>query len=132
MGQESKAFDGTIPAHSTELNPAAQPLFEDEQNVLAAYQQVGQGLVMQTAFSVGDEPLVKMEGMTAFWQKMLETGERLAQSPQPFDEDPWKQWSIRSEIQTNCFLRLKYLRHCIFGIIILYIIIIIPVLYFMS
>ena len=124
-----ETFDGTIPAHSTELNPAAQPLFEDEQNVLAAYQQVGQGLVMQTAFSVGDEPLVKMEGMTAFWQKMLETGERLAQSSQPFDEDPLEAMAYTVGNSNELFPSFKVSAPLLFGIILLYIIIIIPVLY---
>ena len=61
-------FGGTIPSYSTELKAGSKPLFEDGKNVLAAYRQVGQGIVMQTSFSVGDDPLAKTENMTAIWQ----------------------------------------------------------------
>ena len=47
---------------------------------LPPIKRLGEGVILQTAFSVGDEPIAKMEGMTAFWSKMLETGERTIQA----------------------------------------------------
>ena len=48
----TKGFEGTIPSYLSELNPGALSLLEDEGNVLVAYSKLGQGQVVQTAFSV--------------------------------------------------------------------------------
>lgn len=130
---EADGFQGTIPSYLTALNPNAQPLLEDEQNVLVAYKLVGQGLVIQTAFSVGDEPLAKMDGMTAFWSKLFDTGQRTIQSnqsAQQFYNDPLEAVTYQIGYANELFSSFKVSAPLIFGIIIFYIILIIPVLYF--
>ncbi len=125
-------FEGAIPAYKAVLNPEAQPLFEDDNNVLAAYKRVGSGLVMQTSFSVGDDPLAKMPGMPAFWNSMFETGQRMIQSNQlarQFHEDPIDALSYSIGSPNELFPSFKVSAPLLFGIIIFYVILIIPVLY---
>lgn len=122
-------FGGTYPAYSTELQDDSIPLFEDGQNVLAAYRQFGQGAILQTSFSVGDEPLAKTEDMTAIWQMLLESGENAIQSTQPFQTDPLEAMTYTIGHTNELFPSFKVSAPVIFGIIILYIVILIPVLY---
>lgn len=125
----TEGFDGAYPAYSTELQAGSTPLFENGQNVLAAYRQFGQGAIMQTSFSVGDEPLAKAEGMTAIWQKLFEASESITPSKQPFQADPLEAMTYTFGRANELFPSFKVSAPVIFGIIILYIIIIIPVLY---
>ncbi|MCG7334231.1 hypothetical protein MHZ95_02930 [Sporosarcina sp. ACRSM] len=124
-----EGFDGAYPAYLTELQAGSTPLFKEDQNVLAAYRQFGQGAIMQTSFSVGDEPLAKTEGMTAIWQKLFEAGESIIPSKQPFQSDPLEAMTYTIGRANELFPSFKVSAPVIFGIIILYIIIIIPVLY---
>ena len=92
--------------------------------------KLGQGQVVQTAFSVGDDPIAKMVGMPAFWGKLFDTTGHS------------NQWGrIIMKIRVNAivhtvgrtnelFPSFKVSAPLIFGIIIFYIILIIPVLYF--
>ncbi|WP_318615977.1 hypothetical protein [Sporosarcina sp. YIM B06819] len=128
----TKGFEGLIAAYETELLPHATILFEDEHNVLAAYKRLGEGLVIQTAFSVGDEPLATMEGMPAFWKLLFETAERanyVSAGTNPYEDDPMD--TIISSIGNvnELFPSFKVSAPLILGIIICYMIVIIPVLY---
>ena len=88
------------------------------------------GLVIQTAFSLGDEPIVKSPGMTAFWNELFSAGEKVINSPFKNMYDPLNQLSYTVGETNELFPSFKVSAPLIFGIIALYIIIIIPVLYF--
>ncbi|MFJ7932976.1 hypothetical protein [Sporosarcina sp. NPDC096371] len=127
-------FTGMIAAYTTELTADAHPLLEEGNNVWAAYKQLGEGLIMQTAFSVGDEPLAKMDGMTAFWNTLLEKGERMiygnSMSQNYYYNDPMESIVYTIGSANELFPSFKVSAPLILGIIIFYMIIIIPVLYF--
>ena len=44
--------------HST-LNEGATPLFKMDETILAGKKQIGSGAIIQTTFSLGDDPLAK-------------------------------------------------------------------------
>lgn len=122
-------FSGVYPSYSTELQNGSKPIIEDGSNVVAAYRQIGQGVVMQTSFSVGDEPLAQTEGMTAVWQMLLESGDSVIHATKPFYSDPFDTMPYMIGQTNELFPSFKVSAPVIFGIIILYIIVIIPGLY---
>ncbi|MEK5040894.1 hypothetical protein [Sporosarcina sp. FSL K6-3457] len=130
----TEGFEGTIASYETELTAYAKPLLEVEGDVLVAYKKLGDGVILQTSFSVGDKPLAEMEGMTAFWNTLLATGERMApiNSPSPnyYSEDPMEAIVYSVGNVNELFPAFRVSAPIILGIIILYIIVIIPVLYF--
>lgn len=121
---------GSVLAFQTELNTGGMPILEDQGNVLIAYSKVGQGQIMQTAFSVGDAPLANSDGMTAIWNQLFETGEKnLAMMNQNF-ENPSEAIAHTVGNVNELFPSFKVSVPLIFGIILVYLILIIPVLYF--
>ena len=123
-------FEGTIPSYLSELNSGALSLLEVEGNVLVAYSKLGQGQIVQTAFSVGDDPIAKMVGMPAFWGKLFDMTGQSNQWGQNHHDSP-SNAIVHTVASTNeLFPQFKVSTPLIFGIIIFYIILIIPVLYF--
>lgn len=126
----TKGFEGPIPSYLAELNPGASSLLEDEGHVLVAYSKLGQGQIVQTAFSFGDDPIAKMVGMSAFWGTLFDTTGHSNQWGQNRYDSP-NNAIVHTVGSTNeLFPSFKVSAPLIFGIIIFYIILIIPVLYF--
>lgn len=127
-------FEGTIASYETELTAHAKPLLEVEGDVLVAYKKLGDGVIIQTPFSVGDKPLAEMEGMTAFWNTLLATGERMAPtntiSSNYYSDEPMEAIVHSVGNVNELFPSFRVSAPIILGIIILYMIVIIPVLYF--
>lgn len=127
---DTEGFVNPIPAYSTALNDGAKTLFVDNENVIIASKEVGEGLILQTAFSLGDDPFAQSTGMPFFWSKLLSIGENSALSSSLNMYNPMDQL-LYSVTETNeLFPSFKVSTSLIFGIIILYIIIIIPIMYF--
>jgi hypothetical protein len=126
----TKGFEETIRAYSSELNEGAFTLLREENHLLVAEKKLGSGLVIQTAFSLGDDPIAKSPGMTAVWNKLFSAGENVINSPFKNMYDPVNQLSYTVGQTNELFPSFKVSAPLIFGIITLYIIIIIPILYF--
>ncbi|WP_342509109.1 hypothetical protein [Sporosarcina sp. FSL K6-2383] len=130
----SGGFEGTFTSYEAELTADAKPLFEVEGDVLVAYKKLGDGVILQTSFSVGDAPLVEMEGMTGFWNTLLATGERIAPTNSPssnyYSDGPMDAIAYSVGSVNELFPSFRVSAPIILGIIILYMILIIPVLYF--
>ncbi len=127
---DTTEFEETIRVYSSELNDGAFTLLEEEGHLLIADKKLGQGLIIQTAFSLGDEPMAKSSGMTAVWNKIFSVGENVVNSPFKKMYDPLNQLSYTVGTTNELFPSFKVSASLIFGIITLYIIIIIPILYF--
>ena len=127
---KTTGFEETIKVYSSELNDGAATLVQEENHVLIAHKKLGQGLVIQTAFSLGDEPISKSPGMTAFWNELFSAGENVIVSPFKNMYNPLDQLSYTVGETNGLFPSFKVSAPLIFGIIALYIIIIIPILYF--
>lgn len=124
-------FDKEITIASSALNPDSKVVYSKGSDILAASKPLGKGLVMQTAFSIGDEPFSKMHGAPAVWKNLLDTSSQavLAGSMMPYYNDPMEslRWTIGNS--NELFPSFKVSAPFLFGVIIFYIIIIIPVLY---
>ena len=123
-------FDAEIQLFSSELSEGAFALLMEGEQILVAHKKLGQGLVMQTAFSFGDEPIASSPGMTAFWNTLLNAGEDSIMSPYKNMYNPLNEISHMIGSSNELFPSFKVSAPLIFGIIALYIILIIPVLYF--
>ena len=125
-------FDKEITIAKATLNPDSKVIFSKDADILAASKPLGKGLVLQTAFSVGDEPFSKMNGATAVWKNLLDTADQslIAGGMMPYYNDPMEslRWTIGNS--NELFPSFKVSAPLLFGVIIFYIIIIIPVLYF--
>lgn len=126
-------FDREITISKTTLNPDSKVVYSKGANILAATKPLGKGLILQTTFSVGDEPFSKMHGAQAVWKTLLETGSQSvnanASGMMPYNNDPMEslRWTIGNS--NELFPSFKVSAPLLFGVIIIYIIIIIPVLY---
>ncbi|MGG0667197.1 hypothetical protein ABE073_01470 [Lederbergia citrisecunda] len=124
-------FDKEVTVAAATLNPDSKVIFSNDADILAASKSLGKGLVLQTAFSVGDEPFSKMHGAAAVWKNLLDTANQsvVAGGVMPYYNDPMEslRWTIGNS--NELFPSFKVSAPFLFGVIIFYIIIIIPVLY---
>lgn len=123
-------LDGTVSTFQTTLNSGAMPLLEDGDDVLVAYSKLGQGLVLQTAFSLGDAPLATMGGMTDVWNQLFAAGEKNLSITNRNFENPSETIVHTIGSANDLFPSFKVSAPLLFGIIVFYIILIVPVLYF--
>ncbi|HJF32777.1 MAG TPA: hypothetical protein K8V56_13525 [Sporosarcina psychrophila] len=126
----TEGFDGQIPSYLSELNAQALPLLEDAGNVIVAYSQAGKGRVVQTAFSVGDDPIAKMTGMPALWSTIFDATGYSVQLGQHNYDNPSDAIVYSVGDSNELFPSFKVSAPLLFGVIIFYMILIIPVLYF--
>ena len=127
---KTEGFELPIPSYEAELRKGATSLIDEDGNTLAAYQSVGDGLIYQTAFSIGDDPIAKMEGMPALWEGILNAGGLSFHSTINPHNSPLENLSNGVGNANELFPSFKVSTPLLFGVIILYIIVIIPVLYF--
>ncbi|MFS0574423.1 hypothetical protein AB1K83_02180 [Sporosarcina sp. 179-K 3D1 HS] len=127
---DTNELNGTVSTFETILNPGAMPILEEDGKVLVAYSKIGQGHVIQTAFSVGDAPLADMAGMTAVWNQLFAAGEKNQSMRNWNFENPSDAIVHTIGSANGLFPSFKVSAPLLFGIIVIYIILIIPVLYF--
>jgi len=124
-------FDQEITIAASTLNPDSKVIFSKDKDILAATKPLGKGLVLQSTFSLGDEPFSKMHGAGAVWKNLLDTANQSVMSGGmfPYYNDPMEslRWTIGNS--NELFPSFKVSAPLLFGVIIIYIIIIIPVLY---
>ena len=127
---KTEDFVDPIQAYSTTMNEGAASHVKDKENVLVASNKVGKGLVLQTAFSLGDEPMAKSSGMPSFWSALFSTAEKTTFFTSLNKSNPLNQVSYSIGDTNELFPSFKVSASLIFGIIILYAVLIIPILYF--
>ncbi|MET0785256.1 MAG: hypothetical protein ABWY25_00935 [Paenisporosarcina sp.] len=67
----NKEFKNSISSFVASKNEGARILLQSDNNPLAAVMTVGKGAVIQTSFSLGDEPLSKESNATAFLANII-------------------------------------------------------------
>lgn len=67
----NEGFIDSITSFKATRADGANVLLEVPESVLAAYKSYGQGYIVQTAFSLGDEPLSKQPGYSTFLSELL-------------------------------------------------------------
>ncbi|MHA6258538.1 hypothetical protein ACXYMX_01375 [Sporosarcina sp. CAU 1771] len=127
---QAEGFEDSVPAYQTERQGDANIVLEDEGNAIIAFRKVGKGFVYQTAFSLGDEPIAKSSSMPGLWEKLLSEGRKSFQPGYYQNQGSLETISYTIGQSNELFSSFKVSAPLMFGIIILYIILIIPVLYF--
>ncbi|REB09606.1 hypothetical protein DVB69_02005 [Sporosarcina sp. BI001-red] len=124
-------FKDPVPGFQAEKLPDGTILLQQDDTILAASQLVGSGLVLQTTFSIGSESFRSSTGVKSFWTDLLnKSSQQLKQrSSQIYYTPPTDDlmWTVG---ETNeLFPSFKVSTPLLFGIIIIYIILVIPLLY---
>jgi hypothetical protein len=130
-----EGFSGSAPSFSSELAKDAKVLLESKESTLIASKVVGKGLIIQTSFSLGDEPFSQMEGMAGLWNILLEEGNKVIEAANRAQQFMGNQNQMDTLVYTigssnELFPSFKVSTPLLVGIIFIYMILIIPVLYF--
>lgn len=127
---KTESFVEMIPSSVAKLNGDATALVTDDENIAVAYKKVGQGLVMQTAFSLGDEAVVKTGNVNEVWHSLLTSSDEIISLPNK-NKGMIAQELLYGIGETNgLFPSFKVSVPIIFGIVLFYIVLIVPLLYF--
>lgn len=123
-------FTQPISVYAAKTNEGSLPVLTENNAVLAAKKAVGSGEVIQTAFSLGDQPLSSMDGYAALIAKMIDVQSisqqgMMRQGQSPFDQISYELRNI-NELFPSFEVSVGYM----LIVIILYILIIGPILYF--
>ncbi|MFD1929045.1 hypothetical protein ACFSFY_13460 [Sporosarcina siberiensis] len=126
----TEEFSSPIPSFKASLAEGAKSILSDGDATYIASSEVGTGVIYQTAFSFGDDPISKMEGMPALWETLIDLG---GFSIQPHYNQMNQSLGMLSNhvgYTNEIFPSFKVSAPLLSGIILLYIILIIPILYF--
>jgi len=123
-------FTQPISIHTATNIEGSLPVLTENNVVLASKKKIGGGEIIQTAFSLGDQPLASMDGYAALLAKMIDIQSisqhgMMNQGQSPLDQISYELRSI-NELFPSFEVSVSYM----LIVIILYIIIIGPVLYF--
>lgn len=120
-------FEKPFAVYGAALKEGVQPILVEQEQVLAAKNSVGTGSVIQTAFSLGDEPVVSQEGYGAFLSSLMD--DVPAGMPVYQDESIKQRIFYEIGMANELFESFAVSRTAMFFIILLYIILAVPVLY---
>ena len=128
-------FSGSAPSFSSQLVKDAKLMLESNGAPVIASKAVGSGLIIQTSFSLGDEPFSQMEGMTGLWNVLLQEGNKVIQAASQSQQFMGDQSMMDTLVYTigssnDLFPSFKVSTPLLVGIIFIYMLLIIPVLYF--
>lgn len=122
-------FTQAIPVYTATENEGSVPVLKDNNIILAAKKQVGSGEIVQTTFSLGDQPLASMDGYAALTAKMLDiqtmSQQTTMQGQSTMDQLSYELGNI-NELFPSFEVSVSYM----LIVIILYILVIGPLLYF--
>ncbi|AMO34840.1 hypothetical protein J2D69_03910 [Lysinibacillus sphaericus] len=123
-------FTQPISIHTATNLEGSLPVLTENNVVLASKKKIGGGEIIQTAFSLGDQPLASMDGYAALLAKMIDIQSisqhgMMNQGQSPLDQISYELRNI-NELFPSFEVSVSYM----LIVIILYIIIIGPVLYF--
>lgn len=119
-------FTDDISIRQASVKEGSTILLNVEDKILAASTPIGQGKLIATTFSLGDEPLASMAGYGKLLTNMLSLQSNTSNymyHPSYFNSDNWK-------YMNELFPSFKFSAGWVISLIMIYIIIIGPVLYF--
>lgn len=116
-----------VPAFEATAKDGAEILLEDNGQVLAASQKIGSGTLTQTSFSLGDEVVSSQKGYPKLISSFLQNNSNT--NPNMQGEPLTDRLAYQVGDVNELFESFAVSKTLIMGIIILYIILIIPVLY---
>lgn len=116
-----------VAVYQAKTNDGAFVLIEDDGTVFAAKRSVGAGTIMQTAFSIGDEPVVSQPGYEELLVNLFAAEEAASFFQQ--DQSIKERMSYEIGLVNELFESFAVSKTAMFFIILLYIIMVVPVLY---
>ncbi|WP_084244843.1 hypothetical protein [Planomicrobium okeanokoites] len=120
-------FENPIPVYQAEVDEDARVLLEGDGQILAVKKDVGAGAIIQTAFSLGDEPVVSQDGYEGVLVNLVDAGQNSSAFQQ--DQSIKERMSYEIGMVNELFESFAVSKTAMFLIILLYIIIVVPVLY---
>ncbi|MGE7986030.1 hypothetical protein [Lysinibacillus fusiformis] len=123
-------FTQPISIHTATNHEGSLPVLTENNIVLASKKKVGSGEIIQTAFSLGDQPLASMDGYAALLAKLIDIQSISQQGMMSQGQSPLDQISYELRNINELFPSFEVSVSYMLIVIILYIIIIGPVLYF--
>lgn len=128
----NEKFKEPVPGFLVEKSSEGTVLLQKEDTILAATQLVGSGMVLQTSFAMGSESFRSSTGTKSFWTDLLnKSSQLLEQRPSQMYYSPPTDDLMWTVGETNeLFPSFKVSTPLLFGIILVYIILVIPLLYF--
>ena len=123
-------FTQPISVYSATSSEGSLPVLTENNTVLAAKKKVGSGEVIQTTFSLGDQPLASMDGYGALLAKVINIQSISQQGMMRQGQSPLDQISYELRNINELFPSFEVSVSYMLIVIILYILIIGPILYF--
>ncbi|MFJ7731988.1 hypothetical protein ACIQXF_08845 [Lysinibacillus sp. NPDC097231] len=123
-------FSQPISVYAATENQGSIPVLTDNNTILASKKKVGSGEIIQTTFSLGDQPLASMEGYAALMAKTVNIQGISQQGMMMRGQSTINQVSYDLRDVNELFPSFEVSVSYILIVIILYILIIGPVLYF--
>lgn len=123
-------FTQPISVYSATSSEGSLPVLTENNEVLAVKKKVGSGEVIQTTFSLGDQPLASMDGYGALLAKVINIQSISQQGMMRQGQSPLDQISYELRNINELFPSFEVSVSYMLIVIILYILIIGPILYF--
>lgn len=127
----NEKFKEFIPGFSAEIQPESIILAEKEDTILAASKRLGSGMILQTTFTIGSEAFKSSPGVKSFWTELLNNRQKVLKqrASQMYYSLPTDDLVFSVGEANELFPSFKVSTPLLFGIISIYIILIIPILY---
>lgn len=122
-------FTQPISVYSSTSSEESLPVLTENNTVLAAKKKIGSGEIIQTAFSLGDQPLASMDGYAALIAKMIDIQNISQQGMMRQGQSSLDQISYELRNINELFPSFEVSVSYMLIVIILYILIIGPLLY---
>lgn len=122
-------FTQPISVYSSTSSERSLPVLTENNTVLAAKKKIGSGEIIQTAFSLGDQPLASMDGYAALIAKMIDIQNISQQGMMRQGQSSLDQISYELRNINELFPSFEVSVSYMLIVIILYILIIGPLLY---
>ncbi|WP_075617386.1 hypothetical protein [Paenisporosarcina indica] len=131
---KNKGFTQDISAFNATVNESSRVLWASENQPLSAVNSIGKGAIIQTAFSIGDEPFSKESSATAFLTELIKKANvgMISTTNMNNGYQGMKEQMVYDVGQTNeLFPSFQVSTSIMVAIVILYIILIGPLMYFL-
>ena len=125
-----RTFTQPISIYGATENKGSIPVLTDNNKILASKKKVDSGEIIQTAFSLGDQPLASMDGYPALVSKLINIQKISQQGMMINGESPLDQVSYDLRNINELFPSFEVSVSYMLIVIILYILVIGPILYF--
>ena len=129
----NKEFTEDVSFFGSKVNEGSRILMKSNNDAAVAMKSIGSGAIIQTAFSLGDEPLSKQANYTYLLTEIMKkvNGSYVNQMNQNYGESFKEQMTYEIGQTNELFPSFQVSTPLMIGIVIIYIILVGPLLYFL-